>query len=406
VTPDIGLAAAHFGAANYQATCVACQAILRQDPRHFDALHLLGVALSRLNRHDEALVWMRAAAAQQPDHALLRTNLCNAHLMLKDYGAAITAAQHALRLAPNDMAAWNNLGLAHKGLGQTDAAIAAFRHAIGLRWDNAQAWFNLAGVLGKAGRLEEALDAVRTAQRAAPLDTPLVRMADITNEISLILMALGRHRQALAECRRFLRRHPDVPSVRWNLSLVLLLLGEYAQGWRAYESRWDVADHDPLPEGATVLDPARVAGPDRTGPRRHAAGRPIRPAAARAWRSGQPSSLSRPGRPAGGDATRAYRGQHRGRFARCRSAHAGHEPAARVRHRTGQRAGGGSLSARAAGSPGTLARTSGCSRTPPYRPGLVGIGAELRTLRDAGGGTGPVAGAAGHRVALPAAGNR
>jgi tetratricopeptide (TPR) repeat protein len=260
VSTDIGPAAALYTAGDYQSTCAACQAVLQDNPRHFDALHLLGVALSRLNRHDHARVWLRAAAAEQPDHAQLQTNLCNAHLMLKDYAAALTAAGDAVRLAPNDVAAWNNLGLAHKGLGQTDAAIKAFRHAITLRWDNAQACFNLATVLGKAGRLDEALDAARTAQRVAPLDTPLARMADISNEIGRGLMALGRYRQALAECRRFLRRHPDDARARWNLSLILLLLGEYADGWRAYESRWGVAGHDRMPDGATVLDPGRVCG--------------------------------------------------------------------------------------------------------------------------------------------------
>jgi len=44
------------------------------------------------------------------------------------------------------------------------------------------------------------------------------------------------------------------------MSLCLLLLGRFDEGWRAYEERFGVGNHDPRPEGAIVLDPDRVAG--------------------------------------------------------------------------------------------------------------------------------------------------
>jgi hypothetical protein len=44
------------------------------------------------------------------------------------------------------------------------------------------------------------------------------------------------------------------------MSLCLLPLGRSDEGWQAYEHRFDVPEHDRRPEGAVVLDLARVAG--------------------------------------------------------------------------------------------------------------------------------------------------
>ena len=140
------------------------------------------------------------------------------------------------------------------------AAADAFGRATKARWDHAPSWFNLATTLMTLDRLEEALQAATTAQRVAPLDTTVQRLADVTNEIGRTLMGLGRPEEALSECRRFLQRHPDQNSVLWNMSLCLLLLGRFEEGWLAYEHRFDLLDHDKRPKGAIVLDPTRVAG--------------------------------------------------------------------------------------------------------------------------------------------------
>lgn len=247
-------AARLYAAREFLAAEAVCRGIIRDDPTHFDALHLLGVLLSRQDRHDEAVTWLRLAEAERPDDALLLVNLGNALLATKRYQDVIDIA------FTGNADALNNFGLAYRGLGQHEAAESAFHRATVVRWDHAGAWFNLANTLTALGRLEESLVAARTAQRVAPLDTSAHRLADVTNEIGRTLMALGRPADALVECRRFLKRHPDQHTVTWNLSLCLLLLGRFEEGWRAYEHRFDVPDHDRPPEGTVVLDLRRIAG--------------------------------------------------------------------------------------------------------------------------------------------------
>jgi tetratricopeptide (TPR) repeat protein len=247
-------AARLYAARDYKAAETVCRAIIRADPYHFDALHLLGVVLTLQDRPEEALSYLRRAETEQPGHASLRVNLGNALVAAKRFEEAVVVSQ------AGDAPTLNNLGLAYRGLGEHDAAARAFRRATEARWDYAPAWSNLATTLTKLGRLEGALQAATTALRVAPLDTPVHRLADVTNELGQALLGLGRPQEALDTCRRFLKRYPGQKTVMWNMSLCLLLLGQFEEGWRAYEHRFDVPEHDTRPEGAIVLDPSRVAG--------------------------------------------------------------------------------------------------------------------------------------------------
>ena len=52
-----------------------------------------------------------------------------------------------------------------------------------------------------------------------------------------------------------------MPGPLWHEALVLLLLGRYHEGWRAYETRWRAPSHEPAAfADYRVLDPDRVAG--------------------------------------------------------------------------------------------------------------------------------------------------
>ena len=247
-------AARLYAAQDYAAARQACLAILQADPRDFEALHLIGVLLTLLGQPAEALAYLRRAEAERAGHALLQVNLGNVLLALERYDEVLALS------GDGGAAALNNLGLAHRGLGQHEAAARAFRAATRVEGNHPAAWFNLAKSLRVLGRPDEALSAMQHAQRFAPAGTPPERLADIASETAQALMALGRPEEALAECQALLRRHPDQTSVRWNMSLCLLALGRWQEGWLAYECRFGVPGHDARPDGAVVLDPATVAG--------------------------------------------------------------------------------------------------------------------------------------------------
>jgi SAM-dependent methyltransferase/tetratricopeptide (TPR) repeat protein len=110
--------------------------ILRSQPHHPDALHLLGVI---------------AVQRAQPAHA-------------------VDLIEKAIRLNPTEAAYHSNLGEALRAQGQLDTAISAYRQALAIRFDN-DTLDNLAQALCAQGLSEQAIDFYLRALNLRPEDT-------------------------------------------------------------------------------------------------------------------------------------------------------------------------------------------------------------------------------------------
>ena len=74
------------------------------------------------------------------------------------------------------------------------------------------------------------------------------------------MVEIGEEEDALALSRAMMPRFPDHAVLRWNASLAALQLGQFEDGWRDYESRWQVPGHDPPRADARLPDPATIRG--------------------------------------------------------------------------------------------------------------------------------------------------
>jgi tetratricopeptide (TPR) repeat protein len=79
----------------------------------------------------------------------------------------------------------------------------------------------------------EALEAYDKALAAQP------SFATARNNRGTALVALNRHHEAIDDFNLALAQHPGRAEVVFNRSLALLALGDFREGWRAFESRWD-----------------------------------------------------------------------------------------------------------------------------------------------------------------------
>ena len=236
---------------------------LRSDfaPTH----HTLGNALVLLNRFDEAIMEYRTALALRPDFPAVQCSLAG---LLVDKGLtdeAIELSRRSLTLAPNSAAAWYNLGralrkqnrpeesvdaerralaidagfyLAYNELGNAlldlkrcDEAIEAFNQLLKLA-PSAEGRYNLAGALWESGRCEEAIDEYKTAESMGFSDPRLY------NNMGAIHHQLGRYDKAAISFRRAMKVGDGFPLARFNLGMVQLLKGDFAEGWAGYEERW------------------------------------------------------------------------------------------------------------------------------------------------------------------------
>ncbi len=203
-------------------------------PAYADAHNNLGTLLRATGKLDEALASYNQAVNLRPDFPEAHNNLALALQAAGQTEAAILSLRKTLALKPDYAEAHNNLGAQFDALGETDEAVACYRRALALRPDFPEALNNLGNALLADGRPDEAVAAYDGAITARP------DYAEAHNNRGNALQALGRLPDALASHAQALSLKPDFPDARWNQSFALLLAGDYVQGWRLFESRWEL----------------------------------------------------------------------------------------------------------------------------------------------------------------------
>jgi len=142
--------------------------ILKDDPRHFDALHLLGVIAHQKKDHRVALVLIDKAIKINPTHAAAHSNRGNVLIKLHHFNEALKSLNLALSLDSNDPNIHTNRGDAFLKLNSCEAALASYDMAIKLNPYIAEAHTNRAAALMRLKRYEEGLTSYDKAINVKP----------------------------------------------------------------------------------------------------------------------------------------------------------------------------------------------------------------------------------------------
>jgi tetratricopeptide (TPR) repeat protein len=173
--------------------------------------------------------------------ALHYTNRSAELLRGGDVGAAVAAAETAIRLDPTRAGAWVNKGVALRRGGDFEAAEAAYRQALALEPEFETAYQDLAALLRLQGRVEEA-------------DELAAELEDIgrRNPYSLLSQGdLSLRRGEIAEAREYYRR--ALRRLRDEADPYAAVgLAELAAGNRAEAQRWLIRAQRIDPEAPRV----------------------------------------------------------------------------------------------------------------------------------------------------------
>ena len=205
-------------------------AALRARPDYPEALCLGAYILGEAGQPEAALRFYDQALKSKPDFLVALSNSGKLHFGLRRFERALEAFDKAIALAPSNADGWNNRAGALRELGRLEESVAACRQALLLRPEFAEAMLNLGSALMKLDRAEEALAAYGKA-RALRSDFGAALCGE-----GLALKSLGRFDEALAAFDAAVRLG-DLDAVS-NRGCLLLMLGEFVQGWEGYESRW------------------------------------------------------------------------------------------------------------------------------------------------------------------------
>jgi len=240
----LALAMRHHQAGRLAEAAELYQEIIARDPRHADALRLLGVVAHQCGRHEKAADLLGQAIAVNRHIAEYHSDLGLALHALGRHAQAIAAFQAALELKPGLAEAHFNLANALRADGQVDYAIATYQIALQLKPRYPEALNNLGNALKDRGQFDQAVAAYHAALAINP------NFADALGNLGNALQTLGRGKrlyraplqkedeldQAIAAYRAALLLKPDDPQTHNNLGGALEAQQHYAEAIACYRT--------------------------------------------------------------------------------------------------------------------------------------------------------------------------
>ena len=150
--------------------------------------------------------------------------------------AAVMLGSRACRLNPTDPESWSNCGAYYKAIGDLEQALQYQSSAVKTSPTSAQAQSNLGNTLGALGRWPEALQAANQAIALSP------QSAEYHYNLGIALKETAHFTEALQAFRKAQQLGGGYIKAALHESLLELLTGDLAVGWKHYESRWDQPD--------------------------------------------------------------------------------------------------------------------------------------------------------------------
>jgi tetratricopeptide (TPR) repeat protein len=213
-------------------------------PNFVEAAFNRANALQAQGKLEEAAAGYRQALVLNPEMVAAYGNLGNTLLAMQKLDDAVACYQQALALKPDYAEAWYNLGNAHQAQQGPDtqdkleAAVDCYRHALKVNPQLPEAHYNLGNTLHSLDRLDESAAAFAQALTFRP------EYPEAEYNLGCVLEDLNQLDEAREHILRSLDYEPDYHQARFGLALLQLRCGDFATGWRSYESRWQSPDHD------------------------------------------------------------------------------------------------------------------------------------------------------------------
>jgi len=209
--------------------------ILQDNPRHVEALTLLGVLADQAGHSEAGIQCISQALQIAPNYAEGHNHLGNVLRGLNRLADAQSHYEQAIRLKLDFADAYNNLGIVLRRQRKLDEAVSTYRQGLRIQPGNPFVQNNLGNVLREQGKLDEALACYQQALRLRP-DYP-----EAYNNLGAVLQEQGNADHALAYFREALRLRPAYPDALNNQGVVLAGRGQTDEARASYEQALKLA---------------------------------------------------------------------------------------------------------------------------------------------------------------------
>jgi tetratricopeptide (TPR) repeat protein/ADP-heptose:LPS heptosyltransferase len=205
------------------------QEILNLEPRHVDALHLLGVIAAQTKNPQKAVELIGKAIEIDPTNAAAYSNRGAALKEIKQFDAALASYNQAIAIKSDYAEAYSNRGNVLKYLKQFHAALASYNQAIAINAGNAEVYFNRGVVLQELGQLNAAL---------ASYDQAIAHNTEFAEAHfyrGVALRNLKQYQAAIASFDKAIALKPDCPEAYFDRALTLSQLEQNRAALAGYD---------------------------------------------------------------------------------------------------------------------------------------------------------------------------
>jgi len=192
----------------------------------------LGAGLASLGRQKDALVAARRATALEPRNSTAWLTLGNLLKAGGDWNGAIDCYRTAAASDAQSAEVQCRLAYALYMVGRYAESRSAFDASLALNPRMVQAHHNLGLLLSETGQAAQALACF---QQALEIDPQILESRAC---VAHALRDLGRFDEAISRYDEVLAADPRFADAVINRSYALLMRGDYAKGWAAYEQRF------------------------------------------------------------------------------------------------------------------------------------------------------------------------
>jgi predicted O-linked N-acetylglucosamine transferase (SPINDLY family) len=232
------------------------QQILRMQPKHAEALHLLGVLASQSAQYERACELISQAIAISPRNAAYHRHLGRAFRHRGMIDATMAAWQTSISLNPNQPDLLNSLGTAWNEQGQLQQAIVCFRRAIGFKPTHHESHYNLGCALEEKGDVDQAVACYQRVLELRP------DYCQANNNLGRIWKDKGNLDESIACYRRAIEADPQFVVAHQNLIFAMQYQpGTTTQSLAGEVRKW--SDQFAKPLAGLIAPHANDRNPDR-----------------------------------------------------------------------------------------------------------------------------------------------
>jgi tetratricopeptide (TPR) repeat protein len=203
--------------------------ILAVEPRHADALHLLGVIANQVGKPDAAIELIGRAIEINPSVTTYHNNFANAAKACGDRSTAEASYRRAVVLDRRNAEAHLNLGTLLEEQGRLGEAKLSYEAALRGAPAMARALVSLGRLAGAMGEAKLAVKYGKAAVRSAPKD------AAAHNSLGNALLFEGKKELAKASYLRAIKNNPDFADAYYNVGNLYREQKDYAAAVDSYK---------------------------------------------------------------------------------------------------------------------------------------------------------------------------